>query len=102
LTGRGEPSDVKKTEGRFIFNSSNYLDPQVYKKGRQVTVAGKVIGEESRPVGEMNYRYPVIQSQEVYLWEDYSDYPPYYPESYFSSWNYYHRWWGYPYRYYGK
>jgi outer membrane lipoprotein len=108
LTGRGEPKEAKKSEGRFIFQASTYLDPQVYKKGRQVTVAGEIIGEETRPVGEMNYRYPVIKSREIYLWEDYSDYPPYFPYSYYYPYYYgkyqggYYKGYGYPGKYYGK
>jgi outer membrane lipoprotein len=88
LTGRGEPAEAKNSEGRFIFQSSVYLDPQVYKKGRRVTVAGEIIGEEIKPVGEMNYRYPVMKSREIYLWEDYADYPPYFPYTYYYPYYY--------------
>ena len=83
LTRRGEPGEAKNTEGRFMFQSSDYLDPQIHKKGRRVTVAGEIIGEEIKPVGEMNYRYPVMKSREIYLWEDYADYPPYFPYTYY-------------------
>ena len=102
LTGRGEPKEAENSEGRFIFQSSTYLDPQVYRKGRQVTVAGEIIGKETRPVGEMSYQHPVMKSREIYLWEDYSDYPPYFPYSYYYPY-YYGKYYGgyYDWGYYG-
>jgi Outer membrane lipoprotein Slp family len=35
-----------------------YLDPAVYSKGRQVTLAGRVLGTRTDMVGEIMYVYP--------------------------------------------
>lgn len=92
LNWRGEPTG--KSDGRFLVTVDNYLDPYVYAKGRRITVAGEVLGEERKPLGEMDYRYPLIQSKQIYLWPVYY-YAPY-PYAY-GPWWYYDPWWGYPY-----
>ena len=77
----------------------SYLDPYVYSKGRKITVAGELLGDEVRPLGEMDYRYPLVFSKQLYLWEYYYyyPYPDYYPGWYYNPWS---PWWGwgYPYR----
>jgi outer membrane lipoprotein len=70
---RGKPSIDEKSEGRFIVEAQDFLDPFVYSAGRQVTVAGILIGKEVQPLGEINYKYPLVASRELYLW------PPEYP-----------------------
>jgi outer membrane lipoprotein len=59
--------------GRFIVRQPSFLDPAIYRPGRKITVAGVVVGEQSLPLGEIIYRYPVIKNRELYLWpeEDY-------------------------------
>jgi outer membrane lipoprotein len=59
--------------GRFIVRQPTFLDPAIYRPGRKITVAGIVAGENSLPLGEIIYRYPVIENRELYLWpeEDY-------------------------------
>jgi outer membrane lipoprotein len=104
LNFRGEPDEDAKSEGRFMARIETYLDPYIYRKGRKITVAGEVLGERVKPVGEMDYRYPVIAGRQIYLWEEYQPYvyPYVYPYPYFyGGWYYspYYPWWGYPYRY---
>jgi len=95
LTWREEPTG--SSEGRFLVRVDSYLDTYVYRKGRKITVAGELLGEDVRPLGEMDYRYPLVLSRQLHLWEYY------YPSSYYYSpgW-YYNPWypwwgWGYPY-----
>ena len=88
LGWRGEPSETLSSGGRFLVAFEKYLDPYVFRKGKTITVAGEVKGEKVKPLGEMDYRYPVVLAREIHLWEEYyyDPYPyPYYP------------WWGYPY-----
>jgi len=68
LSRRGQPAGVDVSEGRFIILTSGFLDPAIYSPGRQVTVAGKVLGKEVYPMGEIEYTYPVIEKQGLYLW----------------------------------
>ena len=99
LGWRGEPGETARSEGRFLVLVDKYLDPYLYRRGRRVTVAGEVLGEKNKPLGEMEYRYPLISSKELYLWEDYYYRP--YPYPYYYPWWYYRPyWWGRPYPYY--
>jgi outer membrane lipoprotein len=87
---RGEPKETLASEGRFLVSFEKYLDPYIFRRGREITVAGEIQGERIRPLGEMDYRYPFILGREIYLWEE--DY--YYPYPYYYS---PYPWWGYPY-----
>jgi outer membrane lipoprotein len=56
------------SKGRFIVTISGFLDPAIYRKGRQITVVGVVLGKEVQPLGEIEYAYPVIAKRELHLW----------------------------------
>ncbi len=97
------------SQGRFLAlypKSKGLLDPMVYKKGREVTLAGEFIEARKGKIDEMEYVYPVFEIKEIYLWEErqYYDWPaypyyyPYYdPFSYRSPYRYGP--WGWPYGY---
>jgi outer membrane lipoprotein len=70
LGSRGEPSAGDVSEGRFIITASGFLDPAIYSPGRKLTVAGTVAGKEVRPLGEIEYTYPIIEKRELYLWPE--------------------------------
>jgi outer membrane lipoprotein len=106
LNFRGEPDENAASEGRFLIRVENYLDPYIYRRGRRITVAGEVLGERIKPVGEMDYRYPLLAARQIHLWEEFQPYiyyPYFYPYPYFyGGWYYrpFYPWWPYPYRYY--
>ena len=56
------PEAAKYSQGRFIAKSSKLLDPEIYKKGMKITLAGEVIGKETRPLGKAQYTYPVVMN----------------------------------------
>ena len=93
LSSRGEPKETVASEGRFLALVDKYLDPYLFRRGKKITVAGEIRGEKIRPLGEMDYRYPLLLAKEMHLWEYYY-YPYYYPHSYYDPW-----WFGYPYPY---
>jgi outer membrane lipoprotein len=64
----GEPASGDVSEGRFIILTRGFLDPAIYSPGRKLTVAGTVAGKEVRPLGEIEYTYPIIEKRELYLW----------------------------------
>lgn len=66
----GEPGAGDVSEGRFIIQAPGFLDPAIYSPGRKLTLAGTVVGKEVRPLGEIEYTYPVIEKQELYLWPE--------------------------------
>lgn len=86
LGWRGEPKGTGVSEGRFLILSDQYLDPYLFCKGKKITVAGEILGEKIKAIGEMDYRYPLISSKQIYLWPEYYYYPYYYDP-----------WWPYPY-----
>jgi outer membrane lipoprotein len=86
LDVRGRPLADAKSRGMFLAKSSKHLDPEVYRKGKAVTLAGDIIGTETVQVhsGEMPYVYPVLQIRELHLWREkrykyhgWHDSPPY-------------------------
>lgn len=99
LDRRGEPEKTVASEGRFLINTDQYLDPYNYQKGKRITVAGELIGEELKPIGGIDYKYPLLLSKQIYLWPEYyyssSPYPYYY---YYNPWWFY-PWWGFSFHY---
>jgi outer membrane lipoprotein len=86
LDGDGRPRDENRSDGRFLANVSGFLDPLVYKTGRDVTVNGHIEGTIDRAIGEFAYTYPVVRAADVHLWEvpTTSTYPPYYYPYYYD------------------
>ena len=95
LGWREEPKETLASEGRFLILADKYLDPYIFRRGRKITVAGEIQGEKIKPLGEMDYRYPLLLSKQIHLWEEY-----YYPVYYYPYY-YYDSWWGYPYGWWG-
>ena len=89
LGWREEPQETTASEGRFLILADKYLDPYLFRRGKKITVAGEILGEKIKPLGEMDYRYPILSSKQIYLWPEYY-YRPY-------PYIYYDPWWGYPY-----
>lgn len=65
---RKKPTAEDVSRGRFIVYVLGFLDPVIYRHGRKITVVGSVMGREARPLGEIEYSYPVIEKKELYLW----------------------------------
>lgn len=100
------PRFTDKTAGRFMARCDTYLDPAVYAKDRQVTIAGQVLGRHTGQVGETEYVYPLISCIETHLWPritstntyyGYYDAYPWYPHLYDYHW---YPFYGLPYPYY--
>lgn len=64
-----EPKIGDDSQGRFLVIADRFLDPLIYRKDRRITVAGEVTGSEIRKLGDLDYRYPVISSRELKLWQ---------------------------------
>jgi outer membrane lipoprotein len=65
---RKRPITEDVSQGRFIIYTLDFLDPAIYSNGRKITVVGSVMGREVRPLGKIEYSYPVIEKKELYLW----------------------------------
>ena len=79
-----EPKAEELSRGRFIAKTSTFLDPAIYRRGRKITVAGKILGKETQSLGKIEYTYPVVEAKEIHLWRKTSKwYQPYPPSYYF-------------------
>ena len=98
LYSGGRPQSGDSSYGRFLARVAGFLDPAIYAKGRQITVAGTVEGSVTRPIGQYTYRFPVVAVRTHLLWEPLPErreyYDPFWPPYYDPWWPYYR----YPYR----
>ncbi len=68
LDHANRPRMDRESEGRFIVVSDSFLDPEVYARGKMLTVAGRVTGSERRSIGNFQYDHPIIEG-ETWVWE---------------------------------
>jgi len=90
----GRIIDPDRSSGRFMIIEKGYLDPMIFKKGREITIAGELIGSRKKKIGEVEYTYPLFELKEFYLWKEERGYhiiPPPYP--YHLYWYKYPYWW---------
>ena len=94
------PQNSDQASGRFIACKPGFYDPEVFKKGRDVTLTGKVIHMDIRKVGDFDYHFPIVDIEFMTLWpklrkrivyDYYGMYRPYYWHS-----PYYGRFYRYP------
>lgn len=69
------PVGQLRSQGRFIARTPRFLDPANFSPGRRVTVAGEVLGKQVLPVGEAQYRHPVVRIRQIYIWPWNSHFP---------------------------
>jgi outer membrane lipoprotein len=82
------------TAGRFIACTNGFHDPEVFAKGREVTITGQIQNVEVRKIEEFDYRYPVVEIIDMVLWEERQDVIIY--DNYYDPF-YYPYYWGHPY-----
>ena len=87
-----EPALKDSSEGRFQVYHPGFLDPEVYRKDRVITVAGEVIGSGTEQIGADRIQYLKIKHREIYLWPEYDTRPypyPHWPYPYYwHDWTY--------------
>ena len=69
LKSNGRPKENDASGGRFIAKVVGFLEPEIYKKGRMVTIQGKVSGSEAGFIGTHAYTFPVVKSTKAHLWQ---------------------------------
>jgi outer membrane lipoprotein len=92
LRSYGRPIVSDQSVGRFRVYVDGFLDPMVFKQGRVVTFAGRLMGVEEGAVGEHNYLFPTLKSSGYHLWKDID----HVDVSTIHVWPY-HSYWGWPY-----
>lgn len=56
-----------RSEGRFIVTAKNDLDPLLFRRGREVTISGVLIGTRTEKLGKKEYDYPLFRAKEIHL-----------------------------------
>ena len=87
-----KPRSKDLSRGRLIVHYTGFLDPEVYEKGRKITVGGRLLGSSTTEAGAEAYPYVRIRAASVYLWPPERPAPP---PAYWDPW-----WHPYPYRWY--
>ena len=71
--------DRTQSQGRFLAFQSEFLDPAIVPPGTRLTIVGKVNGASVLPLGEDEYRYPILEIQSFTVWPSLSALPYYGP-----------------------
>jgi outer membrane lipoprotein len=71
LDSDGKPRTDKPNEGRFAFKTPEFLDPAVYTKNTEITVAGTLTGDIERLIGKKVMRMPLVSASTIYRWPVY-------------------------------
>lgn len=69
LDGDGRPLADQPSQGRFIADKQGFLEPREYEPDRLIEVRGLLKGFTDGRVGESSYRYPVVISERLRLWD---------------------------------
>lgn len=69
------PGTKANSEGRFLVQAAEFLDPAVYAPDRLVTLVGEIRGVQTRPLGQTVYRYPELTLIEMKLWPEEEEVP---------------------------
>lgn len=67
LDSEGKPLADASSQGQFMAKVNHFLNPSIYTKGRFVTVAGTIVGSESRAIGNDPDSYPFVAVDDYYL-----------------------------------
>jgi outer membrane lipoprotein len=60
--------DLTQSQGRFIAQQREFLDPATFPSGTRIAVTGIVSGSITLPLDETDYTYPVIAIKRVQVW----------------------------------
>ena len=97
LNNYGRPQLDQGYEGRFLVKSAEFLDPAIYSKDTEITVAGVLTGDIEQSVGNKKLRLPLLSASLIHIW------PVVMPGNYYGYGAYGSFGYGYPYfGYYGS
>lgn len=90
------PLEVDRSLGRFHAFFPGFLDPQVYRPMREITVRGRVAGVSEGLIGAFPYVFPQVDADAVHLWPIREPAPTVvYRDPFWDPWWPY---WGHPWR----
>lgn len=80
--------DRMESQGRFLAQELEFLDPAIVPEGTRITIVGSVTGTKTEPLDEMDYTYPTISIKQLKVWPKASEYANRYrPYPYRPYWN---------------
>src|ERR1051325_1781654 len=71
LDRAARPATSAPPQHRFLMVRPGYLESADYRNGRMVSATGAVTGLREGRVGDATYFYPVLQTDQLYLWSAY-------------------------------
>jgi len=90
-----KPNSKDLSQGRLILIYNGFLDPEVYTKGRQITVGGRVL-DSSANDPKPPYPFLKLELEDIHLWPVEKPVAPY-PYWDDDFWYPYPWWWRHPY-----
>ncbi|NVJ66993.1 MAG: Slp family lipoprotein [Gammaproteobacteria bacterium] len=69
LDSRARPVANQDTAGRFIARVQGFIDPLIYKQGKEITVVGVLNEPMPGRIGQHEVNFPVVDSTGHHLWE---------------------------------
>jgi outer membrane lipoprotein len=69
LDSHGYPQ-TRVTQGEFIAWTAKSLDPQVYRKGFKITLAGEIDDVEEKKLSSTEYPLPVLRIIQIHTWDE--------------------------------
>ena len=90
LSYNGTPQQSEQSPGRFIAVFPQLLDPVLYAKGRSITISGATGPSREGKIGEVPYRFAVMNATEHKLWPIVKEVEVRYERPLFDDGFYYH------------
>lgn len=69
LDSQARPKRDEESLGRFVACKQGFYDPEVFAKGREITVTGTLAGTVRHKIGQFDYTYPKVEANNIYLWK---------------------------------
>lgn len=77
LTSSSRPiMDLSKSQGRFLAQQKEFLDPATIPSGTFITVTGEIAGSITLPLDETMYTYPLVHINNLRVWNENNEEPP--------------------------
>lgn len=68
LDSQARPKEGNDSAGRFMACKQGFYDPEVFRKGRELTITGTLAGTVQHKIGQYDYTYAKVDADNVYLW----------------------------------
>lgn len=68
LNNNHRPDPNASPLGRFLLRKDGYLETREFAEGRYISVQGHIVKTQQGKIGEKQYLYPVVESEQIFLW----------------------------------